>query len=81
MNDAMREARITAISLVQAGALAKLLRAHGCAIDADNLEAALQQAFRIMAAEIGAEALSDALRWAADESRGAEPRAAPIKAH
>jgi len=81
MSDRVREARVTAISLAHAGALAKLLRAHGCTIDADNLEAAVQQAFRIMAAKVGAEVLSDALRWATDEASAAEPQTAPIKAH
>jgi len=81
MSDTVRDARVTAISLAHAGALAELLRAHGCAGHADNLEAALQQAFRIMAERLGPEALRDAVRWVADERGTAPPGTAPVQTH
>lgn len=81
MSDRVREARITAVSLAHGGALAKLLRAHGCAAEADNLEAALQRVFGIMAAELGRETLSEALRWASAEAGDAVARAGPKQAH
>lgn len=86
MSDRLREARITAISLTHAGAIGTLLRAHGCGREADDLDAALRQAFGIMAARLGAETLSEALRWAREDGAGEQgrtgaPPAAPDKAH
>lgn len=61
-------ARLTALSLAHGSALARLLRTHGRDGHADGMDAALQEIFRIVAAELGGRTLSEAIRWIAEQA-------------
>ena len=71
MEDATEQARIAALSLAHGGALARLLRAHGREDPAGNLESALEEVFRIVAAELGERPLREAIRWVAAQTHTA----------
>lgn len=66
------EARVAALSLAHGRALARLLRAHGRAAQAEQVEAALGEVFRIVDAELGGTALAEAVRWVAEQADGAD---------
>ena len=67
MNDVSSQVRAAALWLVHGASLARLLSAHGRAVHAENLQAALDEAARILAADLEPGALSDAMSWAADQ--------------
>lgn len=77
MPNPTRYARMTALSLAHGTALAQLLRAHGRAAHARDLEAALEEVFRLLSAEIGETTLADAVRWIAE--RTAEDGGGPVR--
>ena len=68
MAGSIDRARLTALSLAHGSALARLLRTHGRDASADGLDAALQEIFRIVAAELGGGTLSEAIRWIAEQA-------------
>lgn len=59
---------MTALSLAHGTALARLLRAHGRLAHARDLEAALEEVFRLLSAELGATTLAEAVRWIAEQT-------------
>ncbi len=59
--------RATALWLVHGASLAKLLAAHGREEHARNLLAALDEAAKILAADLDPGALAEAMSWAADQ--------------
>jgi len=61
--DQVRNARVAAISMATGGALAKLLRAHGRAEHAENIEVALDEVAAIIAATVGEGNLTAAMDW------------------
>ena len=65
--DREHRARIAALSVLHAGACAKLLRAHGRAGHAANLEAAVSEVTQIVANYLGHDTLTAALDWASDQ--------------
>lgn len=75
-------ADLAAVSLAHGQALARLLRAQGYMRDAAGLDAALATAFRVLAAQVGRQALSNAVaRVSAEvEDRGA-PASARVARH
>jgi len=74
-------ARVTALSLAHGSALARLLRTHGRDAHADGVDAALQEIFRIVAAELGGGTLSEAIRWIAEQTDGNGEEAASSLPH
>jgi hypothetical protein len=62
------QAKIAALSIAQAQAMVKLLRAHGRSGHAQNVESALQEVSGIVAAEVGTELLSEAMSWVAEQT-------------
>lgn len=67
MSDASGQIRAAALWLVHGASLARLLAAHGRELHAENLQAALDEAARILAADLEPGALSEAMSWAADQ--------------
>lgn len=67
MIDRDHHARIAALSVLHAGACARLLRAHGRACHAANLEAAVNEVTKIVADYLGHDALTAAMDWASDQ--------------
>lgn len=59
--------RATALWLVHGTALAKLLAAHGREDHARNLLAAIDEAAKILAADLDPGVLAEAMSWAADQ--------------
>jgi hypothetical protein len=60
-------ARVAALTVLQAGACARLLRAHGRGPHADNLEAAVNEVTEILARHLGSRTLTAAMDWASDQ--------------
>jgi hypothetical protein len=60
-------ARVAALTVLQAGACARLLRAHGRGPHADNLEAAVNEVTVILARHLGSRTLTAAMDWASDQ--------------
>jgi hypothetical protein len=52
--------------MANGAALAKLLRAHGHARHAENVEAALSEVASIVSTRVGRETLSEAMSWVSD---------------
>lgn len=77
MADSTYHARVTAVSMAHATALADLLRAHGQGDHADHLGAAMTAVFRIVSAQVGPDTLAAAMRWVAEETDTAPRPAAP----
>ncbi|RMD64218.1 MAG: hypothetical protein D6826_03055 [Alphaproteobacteria bacterium] len=76
------QARAAALSLAHGSSLARLLRAHGRDALARQVEGAIEEAYRIVADEVGREALSAAVRWIAERTEpGAGTRAAASLRH
>ena len=73
MPNATFHARVTAVSMAHGAALVRLLRAHGELGHADNLEAALGEVFRIVSADLGPEALTEAMRWVTEQTDDEAP--------
>ena len=67
MMDRDHRARVAALSVLHACACAKLLRAHGCAGHAANLEAAVGEVTKIVANHLGHDTLTAAMDWASDQ--------------
>lgn len=67
MSDRVHNARIAALSMANGSALAKLLRAHGRAVHADAIEAALSEVAEIVSTEVGRRTLSEAMSWVSDQ--------------
>ena len=65
--DQVHRARVAALSVLHASACAKLLRAHGRAGHAANLEAAVNEVTRIVADYFGHDMLTAAMDWASDQ--------------
>ena len=62
-----KPARVAALWMLHGKACVKLLRAHGSNDHAGNMDAALSQMRDILAAELGADALAEALDWATEQ--------------
>jgi hypothetical protein len=60
-------ARVAALSMANGAALAKLLRAHGLADHADNIESALTAIADIISTEVGRDRLTEAMSWVSDQ--------------
>jgi 2-hydroxychromene-2-carboxylate isomerase len=60
-------ARVAALSVLQASACAKLLRAHGRAAHADHLEAAVDEVTKIVTRHLGQDVVSLAMAWAIEK--------------
>lgn len=72
--------RAAALWLVHGSSLAKLLAAHGQKHHATNLQAALDEAARILAADLDPGEFSEAMSWAADQVWDSDcPPASPLK--
>ncbi len=67
MTDPVHNARVAALSMANGAALAKLLRAHGRAAHAANLEAALAEIAEIVSTEVGRQTLAEAMSWVTDQ--------------
>lgn len=67
MNGVGDKVRATALWLVHGASLARLLAAHGRDDHARNLLAALDEAARILAADLAPGVLAEAMSWAADQ--------------
>lgn len=67
MTEISAQVRAAALWLVHGASLARLLSAHGRDAHAENLQAALDEAARILAADLGPGAFSEAMSWAADQ--------------
>ena len=67
MNDVSAQVRAAALWLVHGASLARLLSAHGKDDHAENLQAALDEAAKILAADLEPGELSEAMSWAADQ--------------
>lgn len=67
MSEDSEQLRATALWLVHGASLAKLLAAHGRQSHARNLLAALDEAAKILAADLDPGALTEAMSWAADQ--------------
>jgi hypothetical protein len=65
--DVSAQVRAAALWLVHGASLARLLAAHGKDDHAENLQAALDEAARILAADLQPGELSEAMSWAADQ--------------
>ena len=63
-----KPARVAALWMLHGKACVKLLQAHGRTDHAGNMDAALSQIRDILAAELGAEALAEALDWATEQT-------------
>ncbi len=72
VEDQTHYARVAALSIAHGGALVKLLRAHGRAGHADNVEAALTEFVGIVSDEVGQQILTQAMNWVSDATWGAE---------
>lgn len=77
MNGASAQLRAAALWLVHGASLAKLLSAHGQDGHAANLQAALDEVARILAAETEPGAFCQAMSQAADQLWQAEATAGP----
>jgi hypothetical protein len=77
MSEPANRARLTALSLAHGAGLAKLLRAHGQTLHADNLDAALRQSFEIISRELGTARLAEAVRWVAEQAAADDEVIAP----
>jgi hypothetical protein len=77
MSEPANRARLTALSMAHGAALAKLLRAHGRKLHADNLDAALLESFEIVSREVGAARLAEAVRWVAEQAGADDEVIAP----
>jgi hypothetical protein len=67
MMDREYRARIAALSVLHACACVRLLRAHGRPAHANDLEAALDEVTRVLAQQLGHDALVAAMDWATDQ--------------
>lgn len=61
------QVRAAALWLVHGASLARLLSAHGRGLHAENLQAALDEAAKILAADLDPGQFSEAMSWAADQ--------------
>lgn len=71
VKDQTYHARVAALSIAHGSALAKLLRAHGRDVHADNVEAALNEFVGIVTDEVGPQTLTQAMNWVSAEAWGA----------
>lgn len=63
----MYRARVAALGMAHATALAKLLRAHGRNNHAAHLEAAVNEVVEIVSQEVGRGTLTQAMNWVTDK--------------
>lgn len=67
MTEVSARVRAAALWLVHGASLARLLSAHGRENHAENLQAALDEAAKILAADLEPGEFSAAMSWAADQ--------------
>jgi hypothetical protein len=65
--DQDHNARVAALSILQACACARLLRANGRNGHAVNLEAAIKEVTKIVSDYLGGDSLAHAMEWANDQ--------------